>query len=254
MVQPPRGAPITLTSSTPLVVFGGLTPVTKVSAAQHCLGVMIAGDGRAGHGTVQGMGRAGWARGACLPAVSTHPTHRPFAAPLLPTLQYTVRAWGVIQNNKKRASANSLSFTTAADPTITLTKAEATSPTTGTATAVLGSGASFASVRAGSVCAMVSWWRRLWFPLLVPDTLVVPATLGSPVCMPMILARAPTALTSPSCSCLPTCPQYVFYAKSLACPACKPLAFPTKSLTAQLTKLAPGTTVRCCGGGVVAVG
>lgn len=209
---------------------------------------------------MQGMGRCrawgvqdGHAAPACQPSPPT-PHTAPLLPPLLPTLQYTVRAWGVIQNNKKRASANSLSFTTAADPTITLTKAEATSPTTGTATAVLGSGASFASVRAGSVCAMVSWWRRLWFPLLVPDTLVVPATLGSPVCMPMILARAPTALTSPSCSCLPTCPQYVFYAKSLACPACKPLAFPTKSLTAQLTKLAPGTTVRCCGGGVVAVG
>ncbi len=61
--------------------------------------------------------------------------------------QYTLRASGIVQNNQRQGSANSLSFTTGADPTITLTKAEATSPTTGTATAALGPGASFASVR-----------------------------------------------------------------------------------------------------------
>lgn len=40
-------------------------------------------------------------------------------------LQYTLRASGVVQNNQKQGAANSLSFTTGADLTITLTKAEA---------------------------------------------------------------------------------------------------------------------------------
>ncbi|PRW45260.1 receptor-type tyrosine- phosphatase eta [Chlorella sorokiniana] len=113
-------------------------------------------------------------------ATLTSPTPTVILSGLTPQTAYTLRASGVVQNNQRRGSANSLPFTTGADPTITLTKAEATSPTTGTATAAVGPGASFAS--------------------------------------------------------------YVFYAKSLACAACQPLVFPSASLTAQLTKLAPGTT------------